>query len=142
MHGPSHNVVTSVELDAIAWWLMHRQISMICSRAFGQITRRFGWSRHYAAEAALADSLSDILHQSLADIKAAGTYKKEFAITSPQGAVIRMRPSLELVSNAQGTSTVIFLNHDSSLQLTLGNAPACTHCRPIGDMRKRSSQRG
>lgn len=50
---------------------------------------RLASARFYAAEPARDESLIDILAHGLEDIKAAGTYKKEFPITSPQGPVIR-----------------------------------------------------
>eukprot|EP00884_Botryococcus_braunii_P012139 jgi/Botrbrau1/20926/Bobra.0135s0057.1 len=66
---------------------------MLRGRASFQVCRlacRLGSSRYYAAEPAIADSLTEILAHGLEDIKAAGTYKKEFPITSPQGPVIRV----------------------------------------------------
>lgn len=56
-----------------------------------------GTSRLCAADAVQVedDTLKHLLGGQLSDIKAAGTFKQEFEITTPQGPAIRMYLSLE-----------------------------------------------
>jgi hypothetical protein len=63
---------------------------LLC-RSLNGSPRISGIARCFAAEAAPShdDTLTHVLAQGLEEIKAAGTYKREFPITSCQGPSIR-----------------------------------------------------